>query len=109
MVSFFTTIFHLPSPVTLKLPNAFMFFLPLMNAAALYCPAGPVKLSPVITRFPHWPISVTTYMPKTIVPFGLVWLATVKYAVGPCQDVRGWLHGSWLVPELETTCGVNVG
>lgn len=33
----------------------------------------------------------------------------VKFAVGPCQVVSAWLHGSRLLPELEGDCGVNVG
>ena len=47
-------------------------------------------------------------MPKTIVPFGLVLFTIVKFAVGPCQEIKGWLHGS-LLPELEEDGGVNVG
>jgi len=33
-------------------------------------------------------------------------------AVGPCQDVSGWLQISWLLEEPEddcADCGVNVG
>lgn len=54
---------------------------------------------------------VTTYMDRMIVPCGFVWLTMLKFAVGPCQLVKGWLHGSWLLPppELEGACGVNVG
>ena len=49
-----------------------------------------------------------------MVPSGFVWLAMVKLAVGPSQDVRGWLQISWLSPELEVAwacgaCWVNVG
>ena len=76
-------------PGILKLPNDFISFLPLINAPALYCPAGPLKLSPVMLRNPHWPISVSTYMDRMIVPFGLVWFDMVNCAVLPCQDVRG--------------------
>ena len=38
----------------------------------------------------------------------------VKFAVGPCQAVRGWLHASWLsvllvFVEVLGDCGVKVG
>ncbi len=54
-------------------------------------------------------MSVTTYIDKTIVSF-LAW-DMLKVAVGPCQDVKGWLHGSWLLPEFEFegAWGVNAG
>ncbi len=54
-------------------------------------------------------MSVTTYMDKTIVSL-FAWVM-VKFAVGPCQDVKAWLHRSWLFPELELegAWGVNAG
>lgn len=39
-----------------------------------------------------------------IVPSGLVRLAMLKFAVGPCQEVRGWLQLFWLPPELDVGC-----
>lgn len=49
-----------------------------------------------------------------MVPSGWVWLAIAKLAVGPCQEVSGWLQISWLSPELAVgwaggACWVNVG
>ena len=70
-------------------PNALKFCLPVINAPALYCPIGPEKLSPVMIKYPHCPRVVTTYMDRTIVPAGLVMFEIVKFAVGPCQAVRG--------------------
>ena len=43
-------------------------------------------------------------MDKTIVPCGLVWFTILKFAVGPCQESRGWLHVSWLFVEPEEDC-----
>jgi hypothetical protein len=48
-------------------------------------------------------------MESTIVPSGLVSLAMVKFAVRPCQDVRGWLQISWLSPALEFRVGWTCG
>jgi hypothetical protein len=55
-------------------------------------------------------------MERMIDPSGLVWLAILKLAVGPCHEVSGWLQTSWVLPPPELavgndceTCCVNVG
>src|SRR5690554_3161864 len=52
-------------------------------------------------------------MDRTIVPCGWLWFAMLKLAVGPCQDVRGWLQISSfpLDPPEDTggAGGVKVG
>jgi len=51
-------------------------------------------------------------MDNTMVPWGRLWFAMLKFAVGPCQDVSGWLQISGLSPEPPEDCGaccVNVG
>jgi hypothetical protein len=60
-------------------------------------------------RYPHWPKSVTTYMDRTIVPSGWVWLAILKLAVGPCQEVRGWLQTSCVLPPPKLEVGCDCG
>ena len=48
-------------------------------------------------------------MDRTIVPSGLVWLEILKFAVGPCQAVRGWLQLSCVSPPAELDVGCDCG
>src|SRR5687768_8876135 len=96
-----------------KPPNTLRSFGPSINAPALYCPAGPLRLpldSNCWLRYPHSPSSVTTYRESVTTPRGLVSFARLSFAVGPSQDVSALLQLSCVGPDdWETAVCVRVG